>query len=151
MGYGLCLKILLICGKLLVLDAQFLPLNSPCSDFILELIKMHYTTNILDVSPQVAYNCAYSALMSFEKPTNKTDSSSKATIIPSLLTVQATVKYIFVNDIVCVLTVQPMNDTRCCLHVYADMTISDGSESYSYLFLAAFLERFSGFLTQSNA
>ena len=112
---------------------------------------MHYTTNILDVSPQVAYNCAYSALMSFENPTIKTDSSSKVVIIPSLLTVRVTVGYILMSEIVCLLTVKPMDETHCCLHIYADLFPSHGDESFSLLFLGDFLEQFNGFLTQSNA
>jgi hypothetical protein len=45
---------------------------------------MHYTTNVLQVSPEKAFDSALAALLSYEKPNIKSDNADKVVIIPQL-------------------------------------------------------------------
>ena len=110
---------------------------------------MNYKSNIICVAPQQAYNCCYSALMSFYKPEAILDSQKKVITTPSLLTVYATIQSCDSVIMYSLITVEALDEEHCRLHIDVDDMSSRGNQAFSIRFLADYLDRFATMLKKN--
>lgn len=114
---------------------------------------MQYISNPFTAKPQDAYNCAYGALMSYERARSQLSIPLDRVVnTPALLTTQANVvvRWPYKVFVTAMVTVEPLESGQCRLRVDTDVLNYYGSQSLPIRFVADYLDRFMTMLAQQT-